>query len=106
MILAILASAVVSMSSPAAPGAAQPFLTNGRNGDILFTWIEGHALRFSRLHDKSWSKPQTIVALKDLVANWADFPSIAEDRDGVLYAQWIVERHDGREASDARVSVS
>jgi peroxiredoxin len=64
---------------------------------FALTWLEpvegsGEAeawrLRFSRLEGETWSAPVTVVEGKGLVANWADFPSVARGGDGTWVAHW------------------
>ena len=86
---------VTELASPAPAGAAEPFLAGTRDGGVLLSWLEpvggseNVALRFARFHGEQWSAPRTIVQRNDLVANWADFPSIIEDANGTLYAHWL-----------------
>ena len=69
------------LSSPAAPGSAEPFLAAAPDGRVYMTWLEpstdsGSALRFAVLSGASWSTPRTIRSGRDFFVNWADFPSI------------------------------
>lgn len=83
----------VSLDPPAAVGAFAPDLWSDEDG-LLMAWLEprgegseaGHRVRFARLEGEGWSEPTTIVAGKDLFANWADFPSVARTEDGTLFA--------------------
>jgi hypothetical protein len=75
-----------------------PNLTVSRDSELLLTWLEpeessegkpaAHRLRFAKLKAGAWSEAATIVRGEALVANWADFPSVARGADGGLVAHW------------------
>src|SRR5687767_4566857 len=96
---------VEEIASPAVVGAAEPFLFAARDG-VLLSWLEPaggekrFALRFARHADGKWSAARTITERDDLFVNWADFPSIAEDTNGVLYAHWLQKSGTGTYAYD------
>ena len=102
---------VESLPSPAGTGAAEPFLYPSRDG-VLLSWLEPvpntdrTALRFSRYVHGQWSAPRTIVERNDLFVNWADFPSIAEDAKGVLFAHWLQKSGKGTYSYDVRMATS
>lgn len=94
--LALLVSFVLPLSaaempSPAKAGAGQPFLATC-DGGLLMSWIEPEgdalAVRFAQYRNGKWDAPRTIVKANDLLANWADFPSVIEV-GGVLYSHWL-----------------
>ena len=99
------------LPSPAGAGAAEPFLSPARDG-VFLSWLEPVtgtdrvALRFARLHQGTWSDARTIVERNDLFVNWADFPSIIEDANGALYAQWLQKSGRDTYAYDVRMSTS
>jgi hypothetical protein len=83
------------------------------------SWIEpataGRELRFATLDGTRWSAPQVIVAGRDLVANWADFPSILPRgggriavhflrRSGTGYGVRVVESSDSGRTWSAEVT--
>ncbi|MDQ3281771.1 MAG: glycoside hydrolase [Acidobacteriota bacterium] len=92
MILAALLAAVVAFPSPSGAGAGQPYLAARADGTLLMSWIESGALRFASMKNGRWSAPRVVVKRDELMVSGADFPSIAEDARGVLYAQWL-EKH-------------
>ena len=99
---AFLFAALVGLSNPAAPGAGEPFLSASHDG-VWMSWLEpaasgATALRFARWHDGRWSEPGTIIESRDLVVNFADFPSIVEDASGALFAHWLQQDGDLRYA--------
>jgi hypothetical protein len=82
-----------SVASPSGPGSAQPNLAVDGQGRVILSWLEptdsGRAMRLS-IHDgRRWSPAHTIVARRDLFANWADFPSIEVLDGGRLAAHWL-----------------
>ncbi len=86
------APALVALDPPSARGATSPNLVAVANGALL-TWIEptegkAHRLRFARFTGGAWSAAITINEGVDLIASWADVPSIAQQQDGVLVASW------------------
>lgn len=99
------APAIEEISSPAGAGAAEPFLS-ATSDSLLLSWLEPLtnsdrvALRFARFRDGQWSPTQTIVERNDLFVNWADFPSIVEDTDGVLFAHWLQKSSSGTYSYD------
>ncbi len=105
------------LDPPAAPGAMAPNLA-ADGGDLLMTWLEplepvppgpdrakAHALRFARLSGERWSQPATIASGTDFFANWADFPSVAAGRDG-LVAHWLGKIGDDTYAYGIRLARS
>jgi hypothetical protein len=93
---------IESIESPAGPGSQTPFLTRGANQSVLMSWVESqdgtHALRFARWREGAWSVPSQIATGADWFANWADFPTIAESSNGVLYAHWLRQSADAEYA--------
>lgn len=75
---------------PAEPGAMGVNLVVAGN-KLRATWIErtGDAarLRFATW-DGAWGRPATIAESAKIVANWADFPSVAGSGDGTLLAHF------------------
>jgi hypothetical protein len=101
----------VELTTPAGAGASVPFLF-ASNDALLLSWFEPVintdrvALRFARLSGGKWSEARTIAERNDFFVNWADFPSIVEDRGGALYAHW--PQKSGKEvyAYDVRMAIS
>jgi hypothetical protein len=109
-VIAVLLALLV-LPSPAGNGAAEPFLFATRDG-VLLSWLEpvagtkSTALRFARWRDRKWTAPHTIVERDDLFVNWADFPSIVEDRGGALFAHWLQKNGPGPFDYDVRMATS
>ena len=104
------AGSLVTLSSPAARGSAEPNLSVAPDGRVYMSWLEpldsGHALRYSVLDDTTWSAPRTIRQGKDFFVNWADFPSIEVLADGRLAAHWLQRNGKGTYAYGVRIAVS
>jgi hypothetical protein len=101
-----------SIASPAAPGSAQPNLTTDADGRVWLSWLEpratggGHAFRASTLIGANWSAPITIAEGTNLLANWADFPSLFVATDGTMAAHWLERAPAGRYAYFVRLRTS
>jgi len=99
------------VASPAGSGSAEPFLFATKQS-LLLTWLEPVAktdrvaLRFARYTGGTWSAPRTIAARSDFFVNWADFPSIVEDANGVLFAHWLQKSGKSTYAYDVRMAAS
>lgn len=106
MILATVLAALLSLPSPAGSGAAEPYLAARPDGTVLMSWLEGGALKFATLKNGRWSAARTIVEEKELLVNWADFPSLVDDGHGVLFAHWLQKRGKGKSAYDVWVTSS
>lgn len=79
---------------PPATGGVSPNLVTASDG-VLATWLEpsdkartAHRLRMSKLVGTTWSPPVTITEGPNIVANWADVPSVAVQANGTLVAHW------------------
>jgi hypothetical protein len=109
--LAVASIQPAEMATPAGAGAAEPFLFASDKA-LLMSWLEPvansdrTALRFARLVDGKWSDPRSIAERNDFFVNWADFPSIVEDRRGVLYAHWLQKSGRASYAYDVRMAIS
>jgi hypothetical protein len=106
MILATVLAALLSLPSPAGSGAAEPHLSARADGTVLMSWLEGGVLKLAMLKNGRWSAPRTIVEGKELVVNWADFPSVIDDGHGALFAHWLQKSGKGTYAYDVWVTSS
>ncbi|HSR54203.1 MAG TPA: sialidase family protein [Acidobacteriota bacterium] len=101
--------AVEKLPSPAASGSAQSSLTTGPDGRVYLNWQERNGgeilLRFAIWDGQSFSDARTIVQGTDLLANWADFPSLTVGGDGAITVHWMVRR-DQRYAYDIYIARS
>ena len=104
-------SAGVSLiPSPAIEGSGEPNLATDAKGRVWLSWLEprpggGQRFRLSSLSGKQWSQPVTITEGPNLLANWADFPSVFVTSDGTIAAHWL-ERGAARGAYGIRVVTS
>lgn len=111
LLLAATAKGIEELAPLAGTGATAPFVFATRDA-ILLSWLEPVAgtdrvaLRFSRFANNAWTAPRTIVERNDLVVNWADFPSIVADANGVLFAHWTQTSGTYVYACDVRMSIS
>lgn len=100
----------VALSTPAAPGSAEPNLSTGPDGRVHLSWLEPSdstwMLRFSVLEDDTWSLPHTIASGADWFVNWADFPSMIQLGDGSLAAHWLQRNGAGTYAYGVRIARS
>lgn len=61
---------------------------------------ERHRLQLARFEDGSWSAASSIADDAAIVANWADFPSVARSGDGTLVAHWAEKSGSSAHAYD------
>lgn len=84
---------VTLVSTPAAPGSAQPSLSVSADGRLYFSWLEpsgdATALRFAVWQGEGWSDPKTVSQGSDWIANWADIPSVAAWDENRRAAHWL-----------------
>ena len=74
---------------------AEPNLQVSDRGEVTLSYLREHAgkttLYLRTLSDAGWSSPKPVTEGKDLLVNWADFPSILE-ANGRLIAHWLVRQ--------------
>ena len=106
----LLSSSFTPMTSPAPAGSAEPHLTVSANGRVLLSWLapvgSGHAFQFSEVAQDRWTPPRTIVQGPQLMANWADFPTMFVTRGGVMAAHWLERHGQSRTAYDVKLRTS
>jgi hypothetical protein len=103
------ALAAQPVESPAAPGSAQPQLTDSSRG-VLLSWVERTgaqaALKFAERTGSGWSTPRQVAAGPDWFVNWADVPSVIRLADGSIYGHWLQKSGPGTYAYDVRLARS
>jgi hypothetical protein len=111
MFAPVLLAALLTIESPAASGSAEPHLAPLRDGGLVMSWLEPaadkhHALKFATYRNGKWSAPRLIAKRSDFFVNWADFPSVVEDRRGTLFAHWLQKSGAGTYAYDVWITAS
>ena len=105
----LFAADIVQMTSPAAPGSAQPQLTVSARG-VLLSWIERTAdlatLKFSERKGDAWTPARTVASGRDWFVNWADVPSVIRLADESLYGHWLQKSGPDTYAYDVRLARS
>lgn len=100
---------LLSLTSPAPAGSAEPNLFAGKNG-LYMTWLQhgdsSHVFQYAVFRDGSWSEARTIAAGDRFFANWADFPSLVELGDGSLVSHWLWKVGDEKYAYAVQVARS
>lgn len=100
------------LESPAQLDSAEPNLALDETGTIYLSWLErlskdSTALRFATLNDdESWSLPRTIATGSDWFVNWADFPAMAIQKDGLMTAHYLQRSGDSPYAYDVKMTTS
>jgi hypothetical protein len=99
-----------TITSPAAPGSAQPNLFVAGNRVVL-SWLEPqggktYALRFAQREGEEWTEPRTVAEGDNYFVNWADFPSVIGLPDGSLAAHWLVRSGPSAYAYDVHIARS
>ncbi len=112
-----LATALTDLAPPPPPGATLPNLAADGKGRLWLSWLEprdggGHRFRLSSIDlgratpgSPTWSAPITVAEGTNVLANWADFPSVFVTSDGTLAAHWL-ERGAGRGEYGIRLRTS
>jgi hypothetical protein len=75
------------------------------------SWLEAvgdslTALKVAAFNGTGWSAPVTVVSRRDLMVNWADFPSVFATESGRLVAHWLQRSDTGKYAYEVRVAQS
>ena len=101
--------ALTPVTSPAAPGSAQPQLSVSSRG-VLLSWIEREgsraSLKFAERTSTGWSMPVTVASGDNWFVNWADVPSVLRLADGTLAAHWLQKSGPETYAYDVRLTYS
>ena len=73
----------------------EPNLQVSEQGDVTLSYLRKHGgmttLYLRTLSDTGWSSPKPVTQGKDLLVNWADFPSIITANNR-LVAHWLVRQ--------------
>ncbi len=102
----IQAKQVKQLDSPADTASAEPYLFTDKNGLVYLSWIERIGkesfLKFSTLHDSSWSAPIVIASGSNWFVNWADYPLLVADGNNNLVAHYLEKSGKGTYAYDVK----
>jgi len=90
----VLLAEPVPMTIQVGPTVEGPRLSQGRDGQIVLSWMErlsigGGALHFSELEDGSWKNPTTVINDPRMFVNWADTPSVVPLAGDNWFAHWL-----------------
>lgn len=83
---------LTEIPTPTGPGSHLPYLTSDSTGNIFLSWVEpladseNHALHFSKLNGRKFSKPTSIAQSGNWFVNWADYPTIISNGGDVIAA--------------------
>ncbi len=100
-----------ALNSPAGPNSGEPNFTVSPSGQVVLSWVEKSgdtlsSLMVSYYNDKKWSAPKLVASGDDWFVNWADFPSIAIDKNQNLLASWLKKSAPDTYAYDVRLAIS
>lgn len=101
--------ALTPVTSPAAPGSAQPQLSVSSRG-VLLSWIERNGpratLKFAERTPSGWSAPVAVASGDNWFVNWADVPSVVRLANGTLATHWLQKSGPETYAYDVRLAYS
>ena len=97
---------ITPIDAPAGPQSGEPNLAVDQSGRVYLSWLERAAdstvsLLLSVRDDGQWSAPTTVVSGRDLLVNWADFPSVFVAPSGRIVMHWLQKRPGGKYSYDA-----
>lgn len=100
-----------TLQSPAGARSGEPNVAPGPDGRVWMSWLESvddsiTALKVAAFNGTGWSVPVTVASRRDLMVNWADFPSVFATDSGRLVAHWLQRSDTGKYAYDVRVAQS
>ena len=87
----------------------EPNLQVSEHGDVTLSYLRKDAgittLYLRTLSDAGWSSPKRVIQGKELLVNWADFPSVITTNDGFV-AHWLVRQSGQAFAYDIYTALS
>ena len=88
----------------------EPSLSVAPDGTAFLTYLQeiGGVARMNlrELSESGWSEPRTVTEDKNLLVNWADFPSVIKTNGDELIAQWMVRLSGPGFAYDVYIATS
>jgi len=103
---------ITPIATPALAPSGEPNISSSPGKSALLSWVEKdttnntQTLRFSHWENGSWSEAKTIARGSDWFVNWADFPALAAQDDGRLFASWLVKSAAATYAYDVTLAYS
>ncbi|MCH9024872.1 MAG: exo-alpha-sialidase, partial [candidate division Zixibacteria bacterium] len=103
---------ITPITTPALAPSGEPNISSSPGKAVLLSWVEEdttnntQTLRFSQWENGSWSEARTIARGSDWFVNWADFPAVAVQDDGRLFASWLVKSAASTYAYDVTLAYS
>ena len=84
---------------PTGPESGMANVATGPDGSVYLSWIEplgpaGHALKFSQWTGHAWSPAEEVARGNRWFVNWADFPAVAVQPNGLMVAHWLTRPDD------------
>jgi hypothetical protein len=108
-----LPNSLTELEIPASEGAEEPHLFHAPDGKLYLSWTEPendsiYLLKFSVLDqaNMAWSEPKTVAKGSEWFVNWADFPSVVTNKNGVMAAHWLAKNNVGTYDYNVTVSLS
>ena len=108
---ALMVGTIDTLPSPAGPRSGEPNVSAGPDGRVWMSWLEAvddslTSLKVAAFNGTGWSAPITVLSRRDLMVNWADFPSVFATASGRLVAHWLQRSDTGKYAYEVRVAQS
>lgn len=100
--------AITPIPFPDTEQTSLPYLFAGSEG-IMITWVKmldnsTAQLRYSHLEGDKWTEPKAITQGADWFLNWADFPSITENK-GHLLTHFLQRSSQGKYSYDVKLNI-
>lgn len=100
---------LASLNNPASENSMYPYLEKG--GDQLFmSWINEtnseSSLNMASFDGTKWSPVQTMASDSTWFVNWADYPSVTANDNGVIGAHWLNKKTGGTYSYDVNIAFS
>ena len=98
---------IEELESPTGINASLPYLLRGEDGKLYLSWIEQKdslaSFYFSVLKDNKWTSPEKITEGTNWFINWADYPTIAVDKEGNKMAHYLAKNASGTYSYDVKI---
>ena len=101
----LLLAAVLALSSPSGPGAAEPHLTALKDGSLTRA-RRGGRVEVRDVPQRKVERAAGHRRARRLFRELGDFPSIVEDAQGTLFAHWLQKSGSGTYSYDVHVTSS